>query len=532
MAGLLLRVAWLLYVAGASTPATPVKVGQTFMTAGLDPTAGSAPWALVSHGIAEKLFTVNKKGEVVGQLAQSVTKGNDAKTWTVTLVSGYKFSDGTAVTADDVVTALTTQNTQNSNGDDALGTMTVTKVDATTVQIVSTMAHPAMDAALANWVFVIFKKNGNDYVYTGPFKVQSFTSTKIELIPNTHYTRGVSSSLRPSITLTKYSNGNVLANALKNGEVDLAFHLPTTQLTAVQAVDGVTTKSFNVGYQYMMFHNMRSGKALSDVKVRKAVDRVINRAALATELKGGSGTRSLFPSDSPYFQADTLATTADKSAAETLLVEAGWTDVNGIRTKGGQQLELSLISYPFRPGLGIMAPLIKTDLESLGIKVNAQDVDLWSSPHDQILAQHTYDLLMWAQHTLPNGDPQWFLNAFFRGNPMASNNFAAVNKADIDTKLDALATAGHANNARINAVSAAHSSILDEVAVSNLVTPQWHIGLSTRLHCYDPWGSDYYVIRADFQDCPPPGTPASASDAMRAGLVGLLLSLASLLISA
>lgn len=36
--------------------------------------------------------------------------------------------------------------------------------------------------------------------------------------------------------------------------------------------------------------------------------------------------------------------------------------------------------------------------------------------------------------------------------------------------------------------------------MSNLVTPEWHVGLSDRLKTYEPWGSDYYVIRADFDD--------------------------------
>jgi peptide/nickel transport system substrate-binding protein len=362
------------------------------------------------------------------------------------------------------------------------------------------MAHPAMDAALANWVFVIFKQTGGSYVYTGPYAVQTFTAgDKIDLIPNTYYPQA---SDRPLfVQIKKYSSPDTLADALAAGELDLAFHLPVDRLAALRNVNGVTIKSFNQGgYQYMMFHNMRSGKALSDLKVRQAVDRVIDRQALAQALAGGDPTRSLFPETSPYFQADTLATNAAKSAAEALLDDAGWVLQNGKRVKAGSELTLSLISYPFRPGLGIMAPHIKASLESVGITVNAQDVDLWSSPHDAILSGKTYDLLMWAQHTLPNGDPQWFLNAFFRGNPMDSRNYAGVNSSAIDTKLDDLAVAEHANNARINAAAAAHSEILAEVAVSNLVTPDWHIGMSERLQDYDPYGADYYVINADFHE--------------------------------
>ena len=73
----------------------PVVVGQTFMAGGLEPACDcSDPWALTSHGISEKLFTVDKDGNVVGQVAQSAVKVSEF-VWDVTLKSGYKFSDGT-----------------------------------------------------------------------------------------------------------------------------------------------------------------------------------------------------------------------------------------------------------------------------------------------------------------------------------------------------------------------------------------------------------------------------------------------------
>jgi peptide/nickel transport system substrate-binding protein len=517
MATLTLRVASLLCVAAA----TPVKVGLTSITGTFDPRVGSVPWSLVSHGIAEKLFTVNKQGMVVGQLAQSVTNV-DKYTWRVTLTPNYKFSDGTAVTADHIVTSLQTQNTQNPNGDDALGVMTVTKVDATTIQIASTMSHPAMDAALANWVFVIFLQTGSNYLYTGPFAVQNSSSTQINLIPNAYYP--VTTGTRPSVSLMKYSTGEVLANALAAGDVDLAFHLPVGRKAGLQAA-GITVQTFDVGYHYMMFPNTRPSSVLHDLNVRKAVDLVINRQALATALQAGTGTRSLFPSSSPYFQADTVATSGDKAAAEALLNTAGWPLQNGIRSKNGVQLSLYLVAYPFRPGLGLMQPSLKTDFQSLGIQVNDVNVDLWSAPHNTILSGKTYDLLMWAQHTLPNGDPQWFLNAFFRGNPMSGNNFAGINSSVIDGNLDTLAHAGHANNQRTNAVTAVHSSITSDAAVMNLVMPQWHVGMRGRMACYDPWGSDYYIIRADLRDCAIPVPDTTVSGAVRAALGSLSLAI-------
>jgi hypothetical protein len=49
------------------------------------------------------------------------------------------------------------------------------------------------------------------------------------------------------------------------------------------------------------------------------------------------------------------------------------------------------------------------------------------------------------------------------------------------------------HDARVQATSDAHAAIIAEQAVSNLLTPAWHVGLSDRMEEYEPWGSDYYV---------------------------------------
>jgi peptide/nickel transport system substrate-binding protein len=290
----------------------------------------------------------------------------------------------------------------------------------------------------------------------------------------------------------------------------------------------------------MMFPNTRTGRALSDLNVRKAVDVILDRKALRQALSGGSETRSLFPTASPYHKTDDAGTLEeDQSMAETLLDNAGWVLENGKRKKNGVELTLELYSYPFRPDLGTMRPLIQASLESVGITVTGSDVCLWGS-EDQavqdILGQNDFDLLMWAQHTLPNGDPQWFLNAFFRGDPMDSRNYAGINSATIDSLLDALALAGHANSARVNAAMAVHTEILDEYVVSNLVTPEWHVGLSSKLADYDPWGSDYYVIRADLTAVTTTTTTAgnrgTASGASRGAVLGGLLAVCLLPLAA
>ena len=97
---------------------------------------------------------------------------------------------------------------------------------------------------------------------------------------------------------------------------------------------------------------------------------------------------------------------------------------------------------------------------------------------------------------LPAGDPAWFLNSFFHTD--GGNNHANFASTAVDTLLDSLANAGnHAD--RVFLAGAVQGAIHEEVPVSNLVTPLWHVSINDNVQAYEPYGSDYYVIRADLR---------------------------------
>jgi len=312
-----------------------IVVGQTFLTAvPIVPHAGSAGWSLTSHGISEGLFTVNKNGEIVPVVAESVSKVSDL-VWDVTLKSGYKFSDGSAVTAADVVACLNELNTENTKAQSSLGTMTVTE-SAGKVRITSTTSTHIMESVLAEFVFVIYKKVGDNYVFTGPYAVaEAVADSHINLVPNEHYPaeKGAAAE-RPRKMQIKVLSAAALKTELVAGNIDVAFHLDIADLQDVRDAAGVQVSSFEVTYHYMMFHNMDNVGSTADLKVRKAIDVALDRSALSQSLKGGTGTRSLFPDNTPWY-SDTGSPTGDATAAGVLLEDAGWTldTASGKRTK-------------------------------------------------------------------------------------------------------------------------------------------------------------------------------------------------------
>eukprot|EP00747_Dinoflagellata_sp_TGD_P216008 gnl/TRDRNA2_/TRDRNA2_88633_c0_seq1.p1 gnl/TRDRNA2_/TRDRNA2_88633_c0~~gnl/TRDRNA2_/TRDRNA2_88633_c0_seq1.p1 ORF type:complete len:548 (+),score=60.68 gnl/TRDRNA2_/TRDRNA2_88633_c0_seq1:43-1644(+) len=504
MAIRVLCIAVLLSAASGASHEKPLVLGQTMLAGSTDCTSGSTGWALTSHGIAEKLFTVDSQGQIVGQVAKSVKK-LDKFSWEVTLKSGYHFSEGTPVTAKLVADALTRLNEVNSGAQASLGKMTITPLDDLKLKIQSERATPIMESVLAEWAFAVHLKKGTEYFYTGPYAVLTFAAgDKFDLVPNPHYPRA---SERDPLTIKKFSDGQSLATAMGKKEIDMAFHLPVDSLPTLRSTDGVSVKSFLVGYQYMMWHNIRRSP-LSDLKVRKAVDIALDRNELTQELRGGKGTRSFFPENTPYYLADTTLH-ADKDEAAKLLDEAGWkTNAAGKREKNGQPLTVRVVAYPQRPGLVTMQPVIKRNLEALGFTVDAKVTDgsSWDEL-DKIMADKDYDLLMWAQHSLPAGDPQFFINHFFRSD--GGGNYAGLSSSSVDSLIDDLSHAEGAS--RVSAASNAHKAILDQVPVSVLCTPSWHVGLGSRLADYEPYGADYYIVHGDF-GLTPVATPPDESE--------------------
>ena len=471
-------------IAPATSHAEEVTIGQTFLASGLDPAEGSNGWALVSHGIAEQLFRVSREGELVPNLAASATQGDDG-TWTVELAPDRFFSDGTPVTAEDVAVALNRTGEANPSARATAGRLSFTAVDDDTLTVKTEHPTTILPSILAEWAFPIYRMEGDAPIFTGPFAVESFEpGGSIEMTPNTHY---AGAKARPDVTLRRIADGQSLALAFASGELDMAFNLPVETLSMLETTDGKLV-SFPVAYQYMMWMNTRT-PALSDPRVRRAIDLAVSREDLVTAAQAGVPATGAFAGSYPFAAEGALS--HDPDAAVALLDEAGWAlGEDGVRTRDGKRLELVLYAYPQRPDLVTFQPVVRAALAEIGIAVTTQVTE---SPSD-VAASGEFDLFLWAQHTAPAGDPGLFLSLFFETD--AARNYSGWSNAAYDSLIAELRAEGDPR-ARIDLALRAQEMIAAEAPVSFLVTPEWHVGLSPALAGYEPWGSDYYVIRPD-----------------------------------
>lgn len=474
------------YATAQTADEAPLRVGKTFIAAATDPAQGSAGWALVSHGIADQLFRVDRDGRLVGNLATDATRLDDL-TWQVTLAPDRLFSDGSPVTAGAVADSLNRTVSENPAARASAGALTFEAQSDHVLTITSERPTPVMPSILAEWAFPVYLYDEGELYFTGPFMIADFTpGARLDLEPNPHYPEAES---RAPVQITRVADGQALALALRAGELDLAFHLPVESLGMLQAGDGITVKSFPVEYQYMMWMNTRSD-ALADARVRRAIDLAVDREALIAAARAGKVAHGAFSQVFPFAADEPVR--HDRDAAAALLDEAGWTrDGDGPRMRDGERLSLTLVAYPQRPDLVTFQPVIRAALAELGIEVATR---ITEAPTDAARAGE-FDLFLWAQHTAPAGDPGFFLSLFLGSD--GANNYSGWSNDAFDAMLADLAETGDPQ-ARAAIAREAQVVIAEEAPVAFLVTPEWHVGLSARLAGYEPWGSDYYVIRPDF----------------------------------
>lgn len=464
----------------------PLRVGATYLTSGLDPAKGSNGWALVSHGVGENLFTVDRDGRLVPALAEKAERTGDL-TWTVTLKPGRSFSDGSPVTAVALAAGFEHTFATNKAALATGGKLSFEAADDRTLKVTTERPVAFLQALFAEWPLVAYKPASDDAaVFTGPYRIVDFKAdTALTLEPNVHF---AGADARSPVDFRRFGDAQSMTLALEAGELDLAFGLPSEVVGRLTANPELTIKSFPVGYQYLAFLNT-ARPITADTKVRQALDLAFDRKELAAAINGGEPATGAYAAYFPFAGKEQRPT--DIAKAEALLDEAGWKkDAAGVRQKDGVPLRLLAITYPQRPDLVTMLPVVKSQLAKIGIALDTRVVE----NIQQVAAAGDFDIALWAQHTAPNGDPAFFLNSMLRSG--ASLNYAKYASPEFDAILDHFAAEGDAGKRATIALDA-QAKLFTDVPASFLVSPVWYVGLSKRLQNYEPWGSDYYVLRAD-----------------------------------
>lgn len=286
-----------------------------------------------------------------------------ADRWTFNLRPDARFSDGRAVTADDVLYSLRRMDEQKMSNGMRLGTVDAAAsrvVDPHTLEIATSSPDAELPRTLAGVVFVV-PQGTTDFtrpIGSGPFTLETLDQNAAVLRRNPTWWGPKTGA--DTVEIRGFSDPQALSAAITSGAIDVASGVAPATARAGQAQLNLVRRPGAECYPLLM----RVDAAPFDIpEVRTAVKLGVDREALVQQVLLGYGTvgKDMIKLNDPSVPADAPAVTRDVPRAKELLQGAG---------RAGTALVLhTTAAYP---GMLAAATLIAKQLEDIGLKVEVK----------------------------------------------------------------------------------------------------------------------------------------------------------------
>ena len=337
----------------------------------------------LSHLLYDSLTVLTEDYVPTLSLASDVTLP-DATHLVVTLREGAVFSDGSAVTAADVVASFQAAQT-SANYKTLLSNLTAAKADGKKRQVTFTLATADIHARACLTFPVVKAATLTDKAATAPiggglYMVEQ-TAGGLQLVKNPHHPTEVRFA---AIPLRHLPTTAARYYALASGRIAYCFDDLSEGETP-----RITGASRPVAVHTLVFLGVNSAhKQLALPAVRQALSLMLDRTALAA-VYGERGTASASPLPTtwqPMTAAAAPSHEQDTEGATALLTDAGYP------LEGKNLPELRLIYNSDRADRGEMAGLIRTQAEACGITIVLKPMT--EAEYRQCLEKGDYDLYL------------------------------------------------------------------------------------------------------------------------------------------
>jgi peptide/nickel transport system substrate-binding protein len=388
------------------------------------------------------LTASNEQGQPVPYLATKWSLSADKLSWTFAIRSGLKWSDGKPITAADAAWTLNlimhNQAAATANGSLVADFKTVTAPNATTLVITTSQPEANVLYSLAIipivpehiWTAEVsnisgFRNQSVPVVGYGPWKLTGYaTNQYATLTANSDFYMGAPKF--HTLIVQYYSNSDAAVAALRSGQLDaIEYNLTATQFNSLKGDKNITTYpqisgtwnaiELNPGAQTRSGRHFGNGNpALTDVRVRQAIEMAINKNELVSKVMGGLAVpgQAYLPPTYPEFRWTPPAAgqlNYNPAKANQLLNSAGYKmGPNGVRIdpKTHQPLTLRLGIHSDESTDAAMAPYIVEWLKAIGINVTVQAMSFNELNSD--LPKGDWDML--SDTWTVNPDPTYLLS--------------------------------------------------------------------------------------------------------------------------
>lgn len=268
-----------------------------------------------------------------------------------TIRSGVKFSDGSPLTAEDVVYSLTRHTVPanassfassyarvkaiTATGEDQV-TVTFAKPDTTFVNSMATLAGAIVSKKYAKAKGEAFGTPEGGVLCAGPYAVASYDGIhELTLAANRDYWDTANEPKAATVRFVFPGDPTALANGIADGSIQGAFNVPPSVIDSLRnssagklLVGGAGSSPQNVD---IIPSSVTTGP-LADKSVRQALSLAIDRQALASKVWADAAQPlhavagpGLFGANQSLYQSayDELVTEVDTARAEELVSESG-----------------------------------------------------------------------------------------------------------------------------------------------------------------------------------------------------------------
>jgi peptide/nickel transport system substrate-binding protein len=393
---------------GTANPSqsSTVKNGGTLVW-GLDADAqslnpfvvGDLPSSRALAFMFPNLYSADKNLNIVPDLADGMPQvSSDGKVWTVKLKSGATWTDGSAITASDVVTTVNLQNDPNLDTDAGFDWSVldkVEKIDTLTVKFtLKNPFAPFLANNLVGWVApaAVYGKidpaqqrhdaiSQHPTVTGGPYKFAGWVpGQEIDFVANPTYFGG-----RPhfdKVVARVITDATASTNAIIGGDIQWTPTVAEAGQGAVQKVQsaGSLTVHSYADLQYIDVRmNERAGHPFNDVLVRRAFAYALDKDSIVQAAKGNTGVPlwgDITPASWAYDANAQVKYKQDVAKAKSLMQQAGWTiGANGIATKNGKTFSAKLRVRAGKPDRLKAAQIIADQVKAIGMDLQPDPVD-------------------------------------------------------------------------------------------------------------------------------------------------------------
>ncbi|MDU2422646.1 MAG: ABC transporter substrate-binding protein [Bifidobacterium scardovii] len=389
--------------ADSGSAAGTVTIGLKLAPTNLDirNQSGSSLDQVLIGNVYEGLVARDSDNQVVSAIAKSWDESSDGLTYTFHLNSGMTFSNGDALTAEDVVWSINDLIKNQYHDADSLSMVKSVEAQGDDT-VVLTLKTPNANLlwTLTGRPGLVLDKDAKydaktEAIGSGPYTVSKFvTNDSITFKANDKYW-GKNKAKTGTVVVKYLADDNAAVNALKSGSVQVLAPISPNLSSSLDSAK-FTVKAGDDTDKYVMAFNSIGAKT-SDKRVRQAIRYAINHDELIAS-RGGADTAlgGPIPSLDPGYEDLTGLYPYDLDKAKSLMAEAGYSE--------SKPLELRL-TYANTYGTEL-GDQLRSQLAKIGIdlKVNVVEFSTWlqdvytNKDYDISLVDHneSHDFYQWA----------------------------------------------------------------------------------------------------------------------------------------